>query len=66
MGDPGLILLKVPQAAESLGVTAACIRRWILERKIATIKIGRLIRIPANEIDRLIKSGLRPARLDRS
>ena len=55
-------LLTVPQAAERLNVTRACIRRWILERKIATVKLGRLIRIPASEVERLVNSGLRPAR----
>lgn len=55
-------LLSVPQFANALGVTPACIRRWILERKIATVKLGRLIRIPSAEVERMISSGLRPAR----
>lgn len=55
-------LLSVPQVADSLGVTASCIRRWILERKITTVKLGRLIRIPSSEIERLVNSGLRQAR----
>lgn len=57
-----VVLLSVPQVAERLGVTKACIRRWILERKIATVKLGRLIRVPASEVERLVNSGLRPAR----
>ncbi len=56
------ILLKVDEAAEALKVTPACIRRWILEAKITTVKIGRLVRIPCGEIDRLIADGLRPAK----
>jgi excisionase family DNA binding protein len=55
-------LLSVPQFADTLGVTPACIRRWILERKITTVKLGRLIRVPASEVERLVNSGLRPAR----
>jgi len=55
-------LLSVPQFADALGVTPACIRRWILERKITTVKLGRLIRVPSSEIARLIDAGLRPAR----
>jgi excisionase family DNA binding protein len=55
-------LLSVSQFASALGVTPACIRRWILERKITTVKLGRLIRIPVSEIERLVNSGLRPAR----
>lgn len=55
-------LLTVPQFSEILGVTPACIRRWILEQKVTTVKLGRLIRIPASEVERLVASGLRPAR----
>lgn len=58
-------LLSVPQFAAALGVTPACIRRWILERKITTVKLGRLIRIPSPEVERLVNSGLRPARPER-
>jgi excisionase family DNA binding protein len=55
-------LLSVPQFAAALGVTQACIRRWLLGRNIASVKLGRLVRIPASEIERLIQCGLRPAR----
>jgi excisionase family DNA binding protein len=55
-------LLTVQEFAEALGVTVSCARRWVLERKIATTKLGRLIRIPASECERLINEGLRPAR----
>jgi excisionase family DNA binding protein len=62
MSNSEVTLLSVSQIAERLGVTEACIRRWILERKIATVKLGRLIRIPSAEVERLISSGLRPGR----
>ncbi len=55
-------LLSVGQFAEALGVTVACIRRWLLERRLSCVKLGRLVRIPADELDRLIAEGLRPAR----
>ena len=55
-------LLSVPEFAEDLGVTVACGRRWLLERKIASVKLGRLIRIPSTEVDRLVEEGFRPAR----
>lgn len=62
MGNSEVGLLSVPQVAERLSVTPACIRRWILERRVATIKLGRLIRIPTSEVERLLRDGLRPAR----
>lgn len=64
MPDTGKRLLSVPEFATALGVTPACIRRWLLERKIACVKLGRLCRIPATEVDRLISRGYRPAKLE--
>ena len=55
-------LLTVVQFADALGITVACVRRWLLERRITFSKIGRLIRIPASEADRLIAEGLHPAK----
>jgi len=55
-------LMNVAEFAESLGVTAACIRRWIYERRIVSVKLGRLVKIPETETERLINLGLRPAR----
>jgi excisionase family DNA binding protein len=63
MSKSEITLLSVPQAAEHLNVTKSCLRRWILERRIATVKLGRLIRIPNSEVDRLVSSGLRPTRV---
>lgn len=45
------------EAADACGVTEACIRRWILLRKIASLKIGRLVRIPESEIERVLEAG---------
>jgi excisionase family DNA binding protein len=55
-------LLDVREFAQVLGVTQSCVRRWLLERKVSTVKLGRLVRIPAEECERLINEGLRPAR----
>jgi excisionase family DNA binding protein len=55
-------LLTVPEFAEACGCTVACVRRWILERRIASVKVGRrLVRIPDTEVERLLIEGLRPA-----
>jgi excisionase family DNA binding protein len=55
-------LLRVNEFAAILNVTPAAVRRWLLERKIASTRIGRLVRIPGSEVERLVQSGLRPAR----
>jgi len=54
--------MKVSEFAKALNVTEACIRKWILEKRIVVVHIGRLVRIPASECERLISEGLRPAR----
>ncbi len=55
-------LLSVHDAAEALGVTVACLRRWVLERKISYVKLGRLVRISSDELDRMIAAGTCPRR----
>ena len=56
-------LLTVGEFAAALNITVACVRRWLLMRKISCVKVGsRLVRIPCSEIERLLQEGLRPAR----
>jgi excisionase family DNA binding protein len=55
-------LLNIPQFAELLGVSNACVRRWVLERKVSVVKVGRLVRIPTTEYERLVEEGTRMAR----
>jgi excisionase family DNA binding protein len=57
-------LYSPPEAAERLGVTVAWIRKRILLRKVAVVKLGKLVRLPESELARLIEQGFRPA-LDR-
>ena len=55
-------LLKIREFCDALGLTEAAVRRWISTRRIATVKVGRLVRIPNAELQRIIQIGLRPAR----
>jgi excisionase family DNA binding protein len=49
-------LFSVPQAAARTDIKPATWRRWILLRKVTSVKIGgRLVRIPASEINRLME-----------
>jgi excisionase family DNA binding protein len=52
----------VKQAADRTALSAACWRRWIAERKISYVRLGRAIRITDAEIERVIASGTVPAR----
>lgn len=58
--DGNTVLLSVAEFSDTLHITVSCTRRWILERRIATVKLGRLVRIPHTELERLISGGLRP------
>lgn len=55
-------LLTISEFASALAVTPACIRRWLLERRISHVKCGRLVRIPTGELDKIIADGFRPAK----
>lgn len=55
-------LLTVKEFAQTIAVTEACVRRWTMERKIQVVKLGRLVRIPRSEVERLIAQETVPVR----
>jgi excisionase family DNA binding protein len=50
----------VEQAAAELNLSRATIRAWIAQRRLGHVRLGRAIRIPAHEIQRLLESGYVP------
>jgi excisionase family DNA binding protein len=54
--------LKVAKAAQELDVSIHTVRAWIAQRRIGHVRLGRSIRIPAAEIERLLEAGFVPAR----
>jgi excisionase family DNA binding protein len=52
-------LLSVSEAEELTGRKAATWRRDILERRIPYVKLGRLVRIPLDAIEEIIRRGYR-------
>jgi excisionase family DNA binding protein len=51
----------IRQAAEELNLSVHTIRLWVHARKIGHIRLGKSIRIPADEIQRLLERGTVPA-----
>jgi len=51
-------LVTVDDAAQRLSCTPAAVRRWLSERRIERIKVGRLTRIRASDIADVIAHGL--------
>lgn len=58
-------LLTVNEAAGSLGLAPVTLRAWIAQRRIGVVRLGRAVRIPLSEIDRLIERSTVPAREER-
>jgi len=55
-------LLKVPEAAEVLALSQKTLWQWIGQRRIGVVRLGRAVRVPVSEIDRLMEEGSTPAR----
>jgi excisionase family DNA binding protein len=56
-------MLTVDEAAWELGLKASTIRAWLLRRKnISFVKVGRCVRIPRSEVERLIRENTVRAR----
>ena len=53
-------LLTVGEFADELRVTRACVRKWILTRRVGVVKIGRLVRLRSSELRRIVDEGFRP------
>jgi excisionase family DNA binding protein len=53
-------LYTVPEAAETLKVTQAAIRRWIWQRRLTVVRLGSAVRIEEAELARLIEVGRQP------
>ena len=54
-------LFTVAEFAKELNFTTAAVRKWIGERRITVIRIGRSIRISNEEFERIRQEGLCPA-----
>lgn len=54
-------LLSIETASKRLGLRAVTVRQWASARRIARVKLGRRVLIPADEVERLIEQGLIPA-----
>jgi excisionase family DNA binding protein len=55
-------LLKVPEGAEELALSEKTVWQWIGQRRIGVVRLGRAVRVPISEIERLVEEGSTPAR----
>jgi excisionase family DNA binding protein len=59
-GNPELLTL--PEAARLLRLQVSTLRDWVLKRRIAYVKVGRLVRIRRCDVEALIAASIVPAR----
>jgi len=55
-------LKTVRQASRLLEISPHTLRAWIGTRKVGVVRLGRAVRVPLIEIERLINDGQIPAR----
>jgi excisionase family DNA binding protein len=54
-------LMDVPAVCEATGLKPPTIRAWAGARRIASVKLGKRLLIPIDEVEKLIEMNLRPA-----
>lgn len=51
-------LVTVKQAAQLLACSEAAIRKWLYQRRLPVVKIGRLTRLRLGDLEALVAKGL--------
>lgn len=59
-------LISVKESANRLGCTEAAVRKWLHQRKIERVKLGRLTRIRQADVDAIIRVGVQPAQAEKA
>ena len=54
--------LNVREVAGALGLSESTIRSWLAQRRLGFVRLGRAIRIPVEEVDRVLAQGAVPAK----
>ena len=57
-------LVSIREAADRLAISTATIRRWVAQRRLPAVRLGRAVRIRESDIVALIRWGYRPAPRD--
>jgi excisionase family DNA binding protein len=51
-------LLSVKEAAQLLSCSEAAIRKWVYQRRLPAVNVGRLTRLRARDLEALVARGL--------
>ena len=52
------LLLTVDEAAQALAVTPAAVRKWVWQRRLPAVHVGRLLRLRHADVARVATDGL--------
>ena len=58
MTDKTLVMLSPKEFANRLSISRWTVYAWISEGRIKSVKIGRLVRIPESEVERIVEEGV--------
>jgi excisionase family DNA binding protein len=50
-------LLSVKEAAERLSCSPAAVRKWLYQRRLPRVKVGRLTRVRTRDLDAFVAQG---------
>ena len=56
-------LLTIPEAAERLALAPATLRRWIYQRRLGVVRLGRAVRLKEAEVEAMARVGFQPTRV---
>jgi excisionase family DNA binding protein len=51
-------LLSVEEAAKRLAVTEAAIRKWVYQKRLPAVRVGRCLRLRLDDVERVASEGL--------
>ncbi len=54
-------LLTPQQFADRLSISRWTVYAWIAEGRVKSVKLGRLVRIPESEVERIVQEGIQEA-----
>lgn len=49
------LLLDVPQVAERLNVSERSVRRWAYEKRLSSVKLGKLLRFKQKDVEQFVE-----------
>jgi excisionase family DNA binding protein len=55
-------VIRVQEFARRLQISVWTARQWVYRGKVASVKVGKLLLIPASEVSRLVAENTRAAR----